>query len=146
MKIIGWILAVVIAGLALVMLVAFVGRGSPLSRAEANYCANLATYGQAVAGLRSIDQNSTVDDLQNALKGVQNSWQDLRQSGQALRQARLDVVENSFNELEKTINNIPDDATLAQARTQVYQSALAGVADVLETQKLVCTYQIEPQR
>jgi ATP phosphoribosyltransferase len=99
-----------------------------------------------VAGLRSIDQNSTKQDLEDALKGVQSSWQDLRQSGQTLRQARLDVVESSFNELEKTITGIADDATLADARAEIYQTALEGVAQVLEAQKLVCSYQIEPQR
>jgi dipeptidyl aminopeptidase/acylaminoacyl peptidase len=38
MKLLWWIIAVVIAGLALLMPVAFVGCGGSLSRAEANYC------------------------------------------------------------------------------------------------------------
>lgn len=146
MKTLWWIIAVVVAALAVVMLVAFVGRAPTLSRAEANYCADLAAYGQAVASLRSIDQNSTVEQLQDALKAVQASWQNLRQSGQALRQARLDTVESSFNELEKTINSISDKATLAEARAEIYRTALEGVAQTLEAQRLTCTYQIEPQR
>ena len=146
MKTLWWIIAVVIAGLALVMLVAFVGREPSFSQAEANYCADLVAYGQAVVNLRSIDQNSTLQELEDAQQAIQASWQDLNQSSQALRQARLDVVESSFNELEQTINNIPDDATLAQANAEIYQAALAGAAQVLEAQRLTCTYQIEPQR
>ena len=99
-----------------------------------------------MASLRSLDENSTVEELKDAQKAIQASWQDLVQSSQALRQARLDVVETSFNELEQTINRIPDDATLAQTRTEIYQTALEGAAQVLEAQRLVCTYQIEPQR
>jgi translation initiation factor 2B subunit (eIF-2B alpha/beta/delta family) len=146
MRILGWIIAIVIAGLAIVMLVAFIGRAPSLSRAEENYCADLAAYGQAVASLRSIDQNSTVEELQDALKAVQASWEDLRQSSQSLRQAKLDVVESSFNDLGNTITGVSDKATLAEARVEIYRSALEGVAQVLEAQKTICTYQIEPQR
>jgi hypothetical protein len=146
MKILWWFIAIVIAGLALVMLIAFVGRGPAISRAEANYCADLADYGKAVVDLRAIDQNSTVEEAQDALKAIQASWGDLRQSGQALRDARLDVVESSFNELEKTISSISDDATLAQAQVQIYRAALEGAAQTLEAQRLVCTYQIELER
>jgi hypothetical protein len=146
MKILGWIIAVVVAGLALVMLVAFVGRGPAISRAEGNYCADLAAYGQAVVSLRSIDRNSTMEEAQDALKAIQASWEELRQSGQALRQARLDVVESSFKELEKTITSISDNATLAEANAEIYRAALEGAAQTLEAQRLTCTYQIEPQR
>ena len=41
MKVVLWIIVAVIAALALVMLIAFVGRGPSLSQAEANYCADL---------------------------------------------------------------------------------------------------------
>ncbi|HXV44084.1 MAG TPA: hypothetical protein VEC96_13535 [Anaerolineae bacterium] len=146
MKTFWWIIVAVIAVMAIFLLVAFVGRGPAISQAEANYCADLAAYGKAVVDLRAIDQNSTVEGLQDGLKAVQASWQELRQSGQALRQARLDVVESSFNELEKTINSISDDATLAEANAEVYRAALEGAAQVLEAQRLTCTYQIEPQR
>jgi hypothetical protein len=146
MKTLGWIIAVVIAGLALVMLVGFVGRGPSISQAQSNYCADLAAYGKAVVDLRAIDQNSTVEELKDAQKAIQTSWEKLRNSGQALRQARLDVVEDSFNELEQTINRVSDNATLAEASAEIYRTALAGAAQTLEAQRLVCTYQIEPQR
>jgi hypothetical protein len=146
MRILGWIIAIVIASLAIIMLIAFVGRGPSLSRAEANYCDDLAAYGQAVAGLRSIDENSTVEELQDSLKTVQDSWQDLRQSSRSLRQAKLDVVESSFNDLGNTITGVSDRATLAEARAEIYRSALENVAQVLEAQKTICVYQIEPQR
>jgi hypothetical protein len=146
MKIFLWAVGIVIAAVAVVMLIAFVGRGPSLSRAEANYCEDLAAYGQAVVNLRAIDENSTVDELKNAQKAIQASWQELRQSGQALRQARLDVVENSFNELEQTINRVSDKETLAQAKADIYRTALEGAAQTLDAQRLTCTYQIEPQR
>ena len=146
MKFLWWSIVVVIAALAIVMLIAFVGRGPAISRAEANYCADLATYGQAVASLRAIDQNSTVEELQDTLNDVQASWQNLRQSSQALRQARLDVVEGSFNDLGNTISGVSDNATLVEARAEIYRSALAGAAQVFEAQRLVCTYEIELQR
>jgi hypothetical protein len=146
MKTIWWIIVAVIAVMAIFLLVAFVGRGPAISRAEANYCDDLAAYGQAAVSLRSIDQNSTVEQAQDALKAVQASWQDLRQSGQALREARLDVVESSFNELEKTITSISDNATLAEANAEIYRAALEAAAQTLEAQRLTCTYQIEPQR
>jgi hypothetical protein len=146
MKILLWTVVIVVAAVAVVALIAFAGRGSSLSRAEANYCTDLADYGQAVVSLRSINPTSTVDEAQDALKAIQASWQDLRQSGQALREARLDTVESSFNELERTISGISDNATLAEANAEVYRAALEAAAQTWEAQRLVCTYQIEPQR
>jgi hypothetical protein len=146
MKTVLWVIGVVIAAVAVVMLIAFIGRGPSLSRAEANYCEDLAAYGQAVVSLRMIDENSTVEELQDAQKAIQTSWEDLRRSSQQLREARLEVVESSFNDLEQTINRISDRDTLVQAKADIYRTALEGAAQTLEAQTLVCTYQIEPQR
>jgi hypothetical protein len=106
----------------------------------------LAAYGRAVVELRAIDENSDVDDLKEAQKAIQKSWEDLRQSSQQLRQARLEVVEDSFNELEKTINGISSRDTLVEAKANVYRAALEGAAQTLDAQRLVCSYQIEPER
>ena len=95
----------VIAALAIVMLIAFIGRAPSLNRAEANYCEDLAAYGQAVVQLRTIDENSTVDQLKDAQKAIEKSWKDLQNSSQQLRQARLEVVEDSFNNLQFPIRN-----------------------------------------
>jgi hypothetical protein len=146
MKTVLWVIGVVIAAVAVVMLIAFIGRGPSLSRAEANYCEDLAAYGQAVVSLRMIDENSTVEELQDAQKAIQTSWEDLRRSSQQLREARLEVVESSFNDLEQTINRISDRDTLVQAKADIYRTALEGAAQTLEAQTLVCTYQIVPQR
>ena len=146
MKIFLSIVGIVLAALAVVMLIAFIGRGPSLSRAEANYCEDLAAYGRAVVDLRAIDENSTVDQLKEAQKAIGNSWEDLRQSSQELRQARLEVVEGSFNELEKTINGVSDKDTLTQAKADIYRTALEGAAQTLDAQRVVCSYQVEPQR
>jgi hypothetical protein len=146
MKIFLWIVGIVIAALAVVMLIAFVGRGPSLSRAESSYCEDLAAYGRAVVDLRAIDENSTVDELKEAQKAIQNSWEELRQSSQALRQARLEVVESSFNELEQTINGVSDRDTLAQAKADIYRTALEGAAQTLDAQRVVCSYQAEAER
>jgi hypothetical protein len=56
------------------------------------------------------------------------------------------VVEDSFNELEKTINGISSRDTLVEAKANVYRAALEGAAQTLDAQRLVCSYQIEPER
>jgi predicted Zn-dependent protease len=138
--------AIVLAAVAVVMLIAFVGRGPSLSQAEANYCADLADYTQAVADVRRLNENSTMQEAEEAAKALEKSWQELRQSGQALRQAKLNEVESSYKTLQQTIGSAPKDATLDEARADIYQAALDVVANPVAVQRVTCTYDSPSQQ
>ena len=119
-----------------------VGSKPSVSEAQADFCGHLKDYGEAVTNLRSIDQNSTVEELKDAQKAVQESWEALQKASSMLGTAKLEALESSYAELESTIQNIPNDVTLAQAQTDIYQAALNTLANALAADQVTCRYAI----
>jgi hypothetical protein len=70
----------------------------------------------------------------------------LQKSSLTLKTARLDALESSYSELENTIHNIPNDAMLAQAQTDIYLAALNTLAYSLSAGQVTCKYMIVDER
>jgi hypothetical protein len=96
--------------------------------------------------LRSIDQYSTVEELQNAQTAVQESWEDLQKSSTALKEANLDALETSYADLESTIQNIPDEMPLVEAQTEIYLAALNTLANTLAADQVTCRFTLADTR
>ena len=134
------ILLVVLALLVLPMVTSCDLFAPSVDEAKADYCAKLGEFGKAVVNLRQIDENSTVQDLQDAQKAAQDSLADLVDASAKLQAAKIDGVQDAFGELQNTISDIPDDATLAEAPGLVKQAALDTLAQILEATSTECTY------
>lgn len=117
-------------------------RKPSVREARADFCTQLNNYGEAVANLRSIDQDSTVDELKTTQQAVQESWGALQKSAALLKTAELDALETSYAELENTVQNIPSDATLPEARMEIYQAALNVLANTLAADQVTCKISI----
>lgn len=139
MKSVIWIIVGVITVAALVSLLLW-GRMPSVSEARADFCTNLGAYGEAVVNLRSINEDSTVQELKDARQAVDESWAELQASASTLQRAKLNELEASYNELGNTIKNIPDDATLAEARADVYRAALNTLAQALTVNGVTCKF------
>jgi hypothetical protein len=135
-----------VATVAAVLFWVVKGRKLTVSEARVDFCGDLKDYGEAVVGLRSIDQNSTIDELQNAQVAVQESWEQLQKSSTSLNEAKLDALETSYHDLESTIQNIPDQTTLAEAKTEIYLAALNTLANTLAADQVTCRFTIAETR
>jgi hypothetical protein len=135
-----------VAAVAAVLFWVVKGRKPTISEARIDFCGHLKDYGEAVVSLRSIDQHSTVDDLQNAQVAVQESWEDLQKSSNALKEAKLDALETSYQDLESTIQNIPDQMTLGEAKAEIYLAALNSLANTLAADQLTCRFTLAETR
>ena len=127
--------------LTVVLLLSLAGCGQPsVDQAKANFCQDLGEFGTAVVGLRQINPTSTKQELQDATNAVQNAWGDLKSSAETLQNVQVDGVEAAVNDLQKSVDDIPDDATLADGLVAVQQAALATAAEVVRTTNTVCSY------
>ena len=127
--------------LAIVLLLSLAGCGQPsVDQAKANFCQDLGEFGTAVVNLRQIDASSTKQELQDATNGVQKAWGDLKNSASTLQNVQVSGMESAVNDLQKSVDDIPDDATLEQGLVAVQQAALATVGEVLKTSNTVCSY------
>lgn len=127
--------------LTVVLLLSIAGCGQPsVDQAKANFCQDLGEFGTAVVNLRQINPTSTKQELQDATNAVQNAWGDLKNSAGTLQNVQVDGVEAAVNDLQKSVDDIPDDATLAEGLVAVQKAALATAAEVVKTTNTVCSY------
>ena len=116
-----------------------------VDQAKAAFCTDLATYGKAVAGMKAINPTSTVQQAKDSLKAVEQAHANLEQSASALKGAQTDALEQEFKNLQKTINDIPNDATLAQAQATVKGATVSALAAYVDMTTTICQYgQPEP--
>jgi tetratricopeptide (TPR) repeat protein len=111
-----------------------------IDRAQANYCQALGDYGRAVANLRHIDANSTTEELQDALQEVSRAWDDLAKSAGRLADAQYRELEQAQKDLERMIEDIPDDATLVEAQVSVRLATLETLARYVDIASTTCIY------
>jgi hypothetical protein len=104
--------------LTIVLLLSLAGCGQPsVDQAKANFCQDLGEFGTAVVNLRQIDSSSTKQELQDAANAAQKAWGDLKSSAGTLQNVQVDGVESAINDLQKSVDDIPDDATAATPRS-----------------------------
>ena len=86
-----------------------------VSDAQAAYCQGLANLELAVANFQNLSADSSVKDLKQAQKQVRSTFTAVQQAGKTLENVEVKQLEKSQQDLEKAVNDIPDDATLAEA-------------------------------
>jgi hypothetical protein len=141
MKTVYWIIAVILAAGALVLLIGL-GRPPSVSEATSDFCADMSDYAHALLNLRTIDESSTVEDLQNSWAAVADSREAVQESAVTLSEARVEELEATYDELQTTVNSIPDDATLAEAQAQLRLGTLNAVASAVDTLTTTCEISI----
>jgi len=127
-------------GLVILMLPLLAGCGTTVDSAKADFCDNLGAFSESLAGLRDISISSTKDDLQAALKDAEDAWVDVKDSAGKLEDVQLDAAENAFDDLKDAIQDIPDDATLAEALAGVKDSAVTMLSEIVQITTTTCSY------
>jgi hypothetical protein len=141
-KIILMILAVSVAAAGIYWVVKI--RRPPERVAKADFCEHLKRYGEAVAALRSINQDSTLEELEDARLAVQESWEDMRDSSFVLNQTRLESLQASHSDLENAIQNISLASNLEETQTEdIYLAALNALAKTLAADQVTCGITLE---
>ncbi|GAB4331086.1 MAG: hypothetical protein OHK0047_18700 [Leptolyngbyaceae cyanobacterium] len=90
-----------------------------VDQAKADLCRALADYDQAVASLQRIQGNATVGQLKDAQKAVEQATQRANEAAEKYQKAEIREVKDSYQQLQRKINSIPDKATLAQAQQSI---------------------------
>lgn len=102
-----------------ISLVAIAGCQPSVDRAKADLCNAIAGYDQAVASLQTIQGNATVGQLKDAQKAVDKASQRVNEAAEKYQKAEIREVKDSYQQLQRKMNSIPDKATLAQAQQSI---------------------------
>jgi heat shock protein HslJ len=115
---------------ALLLIAAGCGSQSVPETTEA-FCQSLVAYGESLAAFESVSPASSVGELKDAQKAEQVARQDVRDAASNLRAAKLDSIEQAWQDLDKTIRQISNQDTLAEVAAQI-KLDLSGVQAAYE--------------
>lgn len=95
------------------------GGDESTAEAQQGLCTALGEFDVAVANLRDLNVNSTVEQWQESRDAVREEWDDVREQATDVQEARYDEVESAYDDLESALDDVPDDATVGEAMQQV---------------------------
>jgi endonuclease/exonuclease/phosphatase (EEP) superfamily protein YafD len=98
------------------------------SEAQANLCTSLAEFKTSLATLGSVSPSSTVEDLKQAQADVKQAWNGIQSDFQDLEVARVEDFSQAYNNLDKAINAVPDQATLSEGAGAIQEEVTAVAA------------------
>jgi len=93
---------------------------------KAELCRNLATLNTSIATLRSMGPNSSVGDFRKAQDNVKDAYNAVKKSAEAVQDAKVADLDRAYDDLEKAIRRVPNNATMQQA-AQSIQPQVAAV-------------------
>lgn len=114
--------------------------GPTLDEARVQFCEDLSVYAEAVVALGSLDETATVDQLNEAQARVEDAWNDLQGSAEVLGETRRNALRVANDEFVATINDIPGESTLGDARVVVQQATLQTVDAYDDILRTTCAY------
>lgn len=127
-------------GLVVLLLPLLAACGTTVDSAKADFCDDLAAFGQSLTGLRDLHAGSTKEDFQDAFGAAEKAWEDLKDSGSKLEDVQLDAVEDAFGDLKNAVQDIPDDATLTEALASVKDAAVTMLSEIVRITATTCTF------
>ena len=129
---------VLLLGVAVLLLLPLASCRTSVDSAKEDFCTDLDAFRQSLAGLREIGVGSTKEDLQDTVKDTQTAWSDLKDSASKLEGVQLDAVEDAFGDLQDSIQDIPDDASLAEKLAQVREAVAATLGEIEQIATTEC--------
>jgi len=109
----------VLSAIALIAVLAGCGATTSVAEANTQFCQSVAAYQQTVQAMSTLDANATVGQLKDAQKKADQANQAIVSSAAAVKEAKIDNLQAAQQNLQKTVNSIPDSATVKEAMVSV---------------------------
>jgi ElaB/YqjD/DUF883 family membrane-anchored ribosome-binding protein len=103
---------------ALVLILACAGAGCVQpseEEAEAQLCQDLGELGAALEGMENTSLRSSVGDIRDGRDQVQSAMEKVRDSAGQVANIRLDKLNAAYEDLDRAVQDLPDDATVPEA-------------------------------
>ena len=103
---------------ALVLILACAGAGcvQPSEKeAEAQLCQDLGELGAALESMENTSLRSSVGDIRDGRDQVKSAMEKVRDSAAEVANIRLDRLNAAYEDLDRAVQDLPDDATVPEA-------------------------------
>lgn len=125
-------IAALVCSLALVGPLTGCSNSDTQEEAESAVCTSLAEVKTAAAGVKSLDADSTVDEVQAAQGALKTAITGLRANAEDLNEADVAALEAAGDEIEKAVADVSGSDTLGEASASIQSSTTALDAAVTE--------------
>ena len=116
-----WIILLVAIGVVIAIGIGLVATSQ--SRAEKNFCRDLATLQSSVADLVTPSPGVDQIEFQTNVAAVQGSWGNVKISAQHLGGVNMNSIDSAWNDFSQAAKNVPASASSGDAQQTISQSA-----------------------
>jgi hypothetical protein len=113
----------IVMATGLVVLTASLSVGADQKTEDAKFCAAAAAYQSDSAELKALGPHSTMGEVRAASDRLQSDVSAMQSAASHMKTPAAKQFLDATNQLTKSIQNVPDDATLQQARTTIQTNA-----------------------
>jgi hypothetical protein len=117
----------------------------PLDEAQAAYCTDMKTFGQAVMDVRTMPEEATVEDFEAAMNTVDDAYRELQNSAWELADSQTEVLQPAYNEMRSSLDAINSGTPVVEARQIISDSWNTYKATYNEVVVFSCTAQTTTQ-
>ena len=132
-----WIAILVVAGVVGAILIgiwATSGGGESQADAEQAFCSSLSTLESSVEALTSLDPTSaSQSDYQSAVSTIESDWDQVKSDASNLASIDMSTLESAWDSFKSAVDDVPDDASVSDALSDVKTSADSLVSTVKST-------------
>ena len=121
-----WIIVLVAAGAGLAVLIGLLGDRGGESQADAqqSFCSSLSGLESSIESLTSLSPSTaSQDDYQSAVSNVESSWDQVKTDAGDLTDITTSDLDSSWDSFKSAIDDVPDDASVSDALSDVSQAA-----------------------
>jgi hypothetical protein len=125
-----WIIILVAAGVGAAIVIGVLGTRNEESKTQAvtNFCASLQSLDTSIKSLTSLPSSASKSDYQAAVTAVQNDWNTVKTDAQAVQNAPTGDLDSAWDSFTSSVKNVPNDASVSDAVSDITQSADALVS------------------
>jgi len=124
----GWIIVLIVAGVALAILIGVLGTRNEPSQTKAEalpaLCSSLQGFQSSLKTLTGLDPSTaTTSELTTDIGNVQTAWGAVKASAQDVQNASMGDLDSAWDNFTNSLKNITSAGSLSDAVTSVTQSA-----------------------
>lgn len=87
--------------------------------AQAAYCADLRSYGEAVQNVHNLSSEANVGEFEEAIRGVDDAYRQLENAAWELADAQTDALRPAYNEIRGQLDAINSGVTVTEAHAVI---------------------------
>jgi hypothetical protein len=122
-----WIIILVAAGVGIAVVIGVVGQRNETSATKSeevsNLCASLKTLETSLKNLTSLSSSSSKTEFEADVTAVQDDWNQVKTDAQDVQNAPTGDLDSAWDSFSSAVKNVPNDASVQDAVSDVTQSA-----------------------